>query len=79
MKTFDQYWRIFATGFCFTTFGLGGLFLSFVIIPLIRLFTKGKTATEYRVQGAIQRSFNIFCQLMKLLAPLITKLLVRRF
>lgn len=65
MKTFDQYWRIFATGFCFTTFGLGGLFLSFVIIPLIRLFTKGKTATEYRVQGAIQRSFNIFCQLMK--------------
>ncbi|CAM2926989.1 lysophospholipid acyltransferase family protein [Vibrio rarus] len=65
MKSFNQGWRVLATGFCFTVFGLGGLFLSFVIIPLIHLFTKKQRDKEYRVQGAIQKSFNGFCKLMK--------------
>lgn len=65
MRKINQYWRVFATGFCFTIFGLGGLVLSFIVIPVIRLLTKGQKETEYRVQGTIQRSFNFFCQTMK--------------
>ncbi|OBT14779.1 acyl-phosphate glycerol 3-phosphate acyltransferase [Vibrio sp. UCD-FRSSP16_10] len=65
MKTFDQYWRVFATGFCFVIFGLGGLTLSFFIIPLIHLVSTNQKTKEYRVQGMIQRSFHGFCQLMK--------------
>ena len=65
MKTIDQHWRVFATGFCFSVFGLGGLTLSFIVIPAIHLLTKEQTVREYRVQGAIQRSFNLFCKLMK--------------
>lgn len=65
MKALDRYWRVFATGFCFFVFGLGGLTLSFIVIPAIHLLTKNKMAREYRVQNAIQRSFNTFCKLMK--------------
>ncbi|KGY14255.1 acyl-phosphate glycerol 3-phosphate acyltransferase [Vibrio tubiashii] len=65
MKTLDRYWRVFATGFCFLVFGLGGLTLSFIVVPATRVFTKNKIAREYRVQNEIQRSFNAFCKLMK--------------
>ncbi|WP_181137439.1 lysophospholipid acyltransferase family protein [Vibrio jasicida] len=65
MRVLNQYWRVFATGFCFSVFGLGGLVLSFVVIPLIGLTTSDQTAKEYKVQGAIQFAFNTFCKLMK--------------
>ncbi|CAH1578398.1 1-acyl-sn-glycerol-3-phosphate acyltransferase [Vibrio jasicida] len=66
MRVLNQYWRVFATGFCFSVFGLGGLVLSFIVIPLIGLTTSDQTAKEYKVQGAIQFAFNTFCKLMKL-------------
>lgn len=65
MRILNQYWRILATGFCFSVFGLGGLVLSFIAIPLIRLTTSGIKQREHKVQGAIQYSFNAFCNLMK--------------
>ncbi len=66
MSAMNKYWRIVATGFCFTVFGLGGLTLSFVIIPLIRLTSRDSIQREYRVQNVIAFTFNIFCKLMKL-------------
>ncbi|WP_170946239.1 lysophospholipid acyltransferase family protein [Vibrio sp. V1B] len=65
MRVLNQYWRVFATGFCFSVFGLGGLVLSFIVIPLIGLTTSDQTAKEYKVQGAIRFAFNTFCKLMK--------------
>ncbi|MDW3081586.1 1-acyl-sn-glycerol-3-phosphate acyltransferase, partial [Vibrio sp. 1403] len=38
MNRLNQYWRVLATGFCFSVFGLGGLALSFIVIPTIRIF-----------------------------------------
>ncbi|MCW8344842.1 1-acyl-sn-glycerol-3-phosphate acyltransferase [Vibrio sp. ZSDZ65] len=61
----NQVWRIFATGFCFSVFGFGGLILSFVLIPIIARLTSEPTVREYRVQALIQRSFHLFCRLMK--------------
>ena len=61
----NQYWRVLATGFCFSVFGVGGLFLSFIVVPAIKVVTPNQTQREYRVQGAIQRSFDLFCRLMK--------------
>ena len=61
----NQYWRVVATGFCFSVFGLGGLILSFFIIPIIRLSSANQTSREYKVQAAIQFSFDSFCKLMK--------------
>ncbi|QTG88723.1 1-acyl-sn-glycerol-3-phosphate acyltransferase [Vibrio furnissii] len=65
MNRLFQYYRILATGFCFGLFGLGGLVLSFVIIPLIRLTTSDQIQREYRVQRVIQATFNFFCKLMR--------------
>lgn len=65
MNRLFQYYRILATGFCFGLFGLGGLVLSFVIIPLIRLTTPDQIQREYRVQRVIQATFNFFCKLMR--------------
>lgn len=65
MNRLFQYYRILATGFCFGLFGLGGLVLSFVIIPLIRLTTPDQSQREYRVQRVIQATFNFFCKLMR--------------
>ena len=66
MSRLNQYWRVLATGFCFSVFGLGGLALSFIVIPPIRIFVSDQTEREYKVQGAIRYSFNTFCKLMKL-------------
>ncbi|CAM2835791.1 1-acyl-sn-glycerol-3-phosphate acyltransferase [Vibrio diazotrophicus] len=65
MNAVNKYWRIFATGLCFAIFGLGGLTLSFIIIPLIRLTTPNTIQREYRVQNVIRITFNFFCRLMK--------------
>ncbi|MEZ9232400.1 lysophospholipid acyltransferase family protein [Vibrio amylolyticus] len=61
----NQYWRVIATGFCFSVFGIGGLWLSFVFIPLIHLFNRDKTEQELQVQQLIQQSFHLFCRLMR--------------
>ncbi|GLT18063.1 1-acyl-sn-glycerol-3-phosphate acyltransferase [Vibrio zhanjiangensis] len=66
MRKLNQYWRVFATGCCFSAFGLGSLILSFVAIPIIRLTTLDTKKREYKVQEAIQYAFDIFCHLMKL-------------
>ena len=65
MMALNQYWRIVTTGLCFIIFGFGGLVLSFIVIPLIRLRTSNTKEREYKVQGAIQYSFNVFCKMMK--------------
>ncbi|MFA0086017.1 lysophospholipid acyltransferase family protein [Vibrio sp. 10N.261.51.F12] len=61
----NQLWRIIATGFCFGIFGFGGLILSFLLIPVIIRTTSEKATREYRVQALVQRSFHLFCRLMK--------------
>ncbi len=61
----NKYWRIFATGFCFALFGLGGLALTFIVFPLLTYSIKNKTARELKVQSLIQRSFAIFCDTMR--------------
>lgn len=66
LLTINQYWRVFATGFCFVIFGIGSLVLSFVIIPLLFLFISQPDSRQYRVQHIIQLTFNTFCRLMKL-------------
>ncbi len=59
-----QYWRAFATGFCFTLFGLGALALAFVVVPLMTL-SLNNHKREMRVQAIIQRTFALFCRVMK--------------
>ncbi len=65
MTNLGRLWRIIATGTCFTLFGIGGLALSFIVIPCIHLLIKDAIRRELAVQQTIQRSFRLFCKMMK--------------
>ena len=49
----NKLWRIFATGFCFSLFGIGGLTLTFIVFPLLTFSSKNNTARELKVQKII--------------------------
>ena len=38
----NRYWRIFATGSAFFLFGFGGVILSLLVFPIVRLKYRGK-------------------------------------
>lgn len=61
----NKYWRIFATGFCFTIFGLGALTLTFIVFPLMTRTAKDTQQREFKVQKIIQEAFNFFCRTMR--------------
>ncbi len=61
----EKNWRVAGTGCCFALFGLGGLVLSFILIPLITVFTPNHQRRSYRVQHLIQMSFLSFCKIMR--------------
>ena len=61
----NKLWRVIATGFCFSLFGLGGLVLTFIIFPLLTFSLTNKTSRELKVQSIIKHSFAFFCGTMK--------------
>lgn len=64
LSRIDKYWRIIATGICFSLFGIGALCLTFVIFPTLTFTAKNAKQREIRVQLIIQRSFLLFCKTM---------------
>jgi 1-acyl-sn-glycerol-3-phosphate acyltransferase len=53
-------WRVLATGLCFACFGIGGLCLGYIIIPLAKLTTTNPKLKKFRAQHAISLSFKFF-------------------
>ncbi len=60
-------WRLLATGLCFVIFGIGGLFLSLVIFPLMRLVYHQKDQRICWSRICVQRCFKYFILLLKYL------------
>lgn len=58
-------WRVFATGFSFLTFGLGGLFLWLLVFPLLSLLVRDRAARGRAARRIIRRSFSAFIELMR--------------
>jgi 1-acyl-sn-glycerol-3-phosphate acyltransferase len=56
-------WRLVATGFCFTMFGIGALVLTLFIFPFLYLFKAEKRGRVAR--SAIQITFSMFLWLMQ--------------
>lgn len=61
----NHLWRILATGFCFAGFSLGGLLLSIVILPVIRLAVTDPQRQHNLTQSVIHLSFRLFVWTMK--------------
>lgn len=60
----DRLWRIVATGFCFSVFGLGGLVLRIVVFPLVRWSVRDPERRAVRVKAIIRHTFRFFVGLM---------------
>ncbi len=61
----DAYaWRLLATGLSFLLFGLGGLTLRLLILPLLGLWPGDRLAQRRRARAAISRAFYLHVQFM---------------
>jgi 1-acyl-sn-glycerol-3-phosphate acyltransferase len=66
----NRAWRIFATGFSFTCFGLGALLLGVTVWPFLRLSSRDARNGIARVQRAVSAAMRAFVWLMKSLGLL---------
>jgi 1-acyl-sn-glycerol-3-phosphate acyltransferase len=57
-------WRLIGTGLSFSTFGIGGLILWFVLFPLLALFPGNRMQRIARAQQAVHYSFYLFIGFM---------------
>jgi 1-acyl-sn-glycerol-3-phosphate acyltransferase len=70
LKTNFYYWRLFATGLSFTTFGIGGVVLGLAITPLLRLVVWNRERRQRTVRLVVHLSFRLFIGLMHRLGVL---------
>jgi 1-acyl-sn-glycerol-3-phosphate acyltransferase len=70
LRRIDHYWRLFGTGFSFSLFGIGGLFLGLILFPCVHLLSSGRMVAERRCQYLVHLSFGRFIWLMKSLGVL---------
>ncbi len=70
LNTDFYYWRLLATGFCFTVFGIGGLVLGIVITPLLRLVVWDRARRQRVVRKLVHWCFGMFIGLMRYLGVL---------
>ncbi len=67
MSTLNCIWRIIGTGLCATSFGLGGLVLSFIVIPAISLLSYDDRKKIILTRWLIHKSFRGFVRMISLL------------
>ena len=66
----DLAWRLFATGFSFSIFGIGGFFLGFAIFPFIHLLSQNRVLANNRSQYLVHLSFRLFIWVLRELGVL---------
>ena len=66
----DLAWRLFATGFVFSVFGIGGICLGFLIFPIIHLVSRNRELANRRSQYLVHISFRLFIWIMRALRVL---------
>lgn len=63
-KTLNYYWRLVATGFSFSIFGLGGVCLRIFIFPVIKLLSSNQQQKILNIQKLVHYSFYFFIGIM---------------
>lgn len=63
----NRYWRIFATGLAFSTFGLFGVLLAIGVFPLIHVFSRTAEIRQWRARAVVQRAMWLFVRWMQIL------------
>lgn len=57
-------WRVFATGVCFSVFGIGGLVLTLVVFPLQNVLEADINTRKNRARATVHYCFKFFVGLM---------------
>lgn len=70
MKQLNRLWRIFATGFCFSLFGLGGLLLSLIWFNILLVCVRNATRRRRIARRSISLSFRFFLWVTKVMGVL---------
>lgn len=65
VQQLDFAWRLFATGFSFSTFGIGGLSLGLVVFPFTHLLSRSRSLANQRCQYLVHLSFRLFIWMMR--------------
>jgi len=66
MNALNYLWRLFATGFGFSVFGLGGLILTLIVFPLINLVVPVKSRVRV-ARKVVSQTFRFFIALIDFL------------
>lgn len=65
LELLDRLWRLVATALCFTTFGVGGLLLWFLVFPLLSLLVRDRVRQSALARRMIHYLFRFFVGLMR--------------
>lgn len=69
-KRLDQLWRLVATGLSFVLFGLGGLLIPLLVVPVILLISRDEQSRHRRGKALIHHLFRFYITVMKTLGVL---------
>ncbi len=69
-RRLNHLWRVFATGLSFSLFGLGGVLLGVLVLPLVALVTRDRELRVRRCRKVVHYAFRLFVGLMKHLGVL---------
>lgn len=64
LQRINYFWRVLATGLCFTLFGLGGLLLSLIVLPVQRLVVKDDKTQKQIARKTVHYAFKFFIAFM---------------
>jgi len=65
LQQLNYFWRVIATGLCFTLFGVGGLLLSLFVLPVQRLAIKDEQAQKAVARKTVHYTFKFFIAFMQ--------------
>lgn len=65
LKKLNYIWRWFATAISFIVFGLGGILMPLLVVPLLYLLPGNRLRREHRGQKVIHHSFRSFIWTME--------------
>ena len=60
LRRLNFVWRLLATGFCFVSFGVGGIILGIVVFPLLNLFIRDRVGRAVVARWVIRHVFRFF-------------------
>lgn len=70
LRKINYYWRLFATGFSFFMFGLGGILIPIIVVPILYILPGSSSDRERRGQKFIHYAFRSFIGMMKYMGVL---------